>query len=168
MAVREFAVSVESLPGDVHMVGVRGEVDAAAAPRLEEVLLGAAEAARRVVVDLRRVDYIDSLGFTALTRTLDAVKARGGKLAVVCEPRLAGLFEVLALDTEFHVTEELDQGVKDALAQKTGSHAALGEQPWQAVLRAAREAIESGMVPPGDDELAHLRRALDELAGGEP
>lgn len=168
MAVSEFAVAVEPLPGDVHMVGVRGEVDASTVPRLEEALLSAAETARRVVVDLRRVDYLDSLGFTALTRALDAVKARGGKLAVVCEPRLAGLFEALALDTEFHVAEELDQGVQDALAQKTGSHAALGSRPWGPVLRAAREAIESGLVPPDDEDVAHLRRALDELAGGEP
>jgi anti-anti-sigma factor len=166
----EFSVEEEALPDGVHIVSVRGEVDAATASRLEEVLLRAAAAgALRLVVDLRRVGFIDSAGFTALARALDELKARRGKLSVVCEPRLAGLFEVLDLDEHFQVTVSVEDGVRRAQEQQslTSMPTLQLDQPWREPLRHAREVIQSGLVPPDDEELRLLRLALDENAGGE-
>ncbi len=70
---------------DWTMVVLDGEVDMASAPQLQHVLGGLLEAgARRVMVDLRQVSFMDSTGLTALFRAHEAMAAAGGELVVVC------------------------------------------------------------------------------------
>ncbi len=65
--------------------------------------------ARRVVVDLGGVEMVDSGTLTALKRTAGKLRARGGRLAVVCShPGLASLLRLTLLTYSFEVFGSLD------------------------------------------------------------
>ena len=72
-----FTMDYERVDGHV-VVHVMGEIDAATAPRLLEGLTaGASAGARRVVVDLAKVGFIDSTGLRALLQSREHVLASG-------------------------------------------------------------------------------------------
>src|SRR3712207_8032382 len=70
---------------------VGGEVDVYTAPRLRERLVELVDAgARNVVVDLGRVDFLDSTGLGVLVGALKRLRAASGTFGLVCskEPLL--------------------------------------------------------------------------------
>ncbi|MFO7572758.1 MAG: STAS domain-containing protein [Gaiellaceae bacterium] len=100
------------------VVVAEGEVDAFAASDLEAAL---EEAGRlgNVVIDLRRVSFMDS---TALGLVARAVRMRGeaGRLVRVVLPRGSArrIFEITALDGALPVTPSREDGLAE-LAEKT-------------------------------------------------
>jgi anti-sigma B factor antagonist len=100
---------------------VGGEVDVYTAPRLRERLIELVESgARDVVVDLGRVDFLDSTGLGVLVGALKRLRAAGGTFSLVCakEPLLK-IFRITALDQVFpiHPTVEAATG-----GEQTGAH----------------------------------------------
>lgn len=81
--VEALSLGSTPLPGKV-VVTVRGDLDAATAPRLRSVLsdLIDAEGVRCLVVDLEGLTFIDSAGIYALVQALKQVRSRGGDLAL--------------------------------------------------------------------------------------
>ena len=78
-----FEVRTEAPDGDVTVVRVSGEVDMTVSPRFERSLLDAASRpGRHVVVDLARLDFLDSSGVHALIKGYHASNAAGGSLTV--------------------------------------------------------------------------------------
>ena len=93
---------------------VGGEVDVYTAPRLRERLIELVESgAHDVVVDLGRVDFLDSTGLGVLVGALKRLRAVGGTFSLVCskEPLLK-IFRITALDQVFpiHPTVEAATG----------------------------------------------------------
>jgi anti-anti-sigma factor len=82
---------------------VSGEVDVYTAPGLRERLIEVIDAGgRRVVVDLGRVDFLDSTGLGVLVGALKRLRAAGGTLALVCDKEpLLKIFRITALDQVF-------------------------------------------------------------------
>jgi len=79
-----------------------GELDIGTAPQLEAALLDASRPGRRVVVDLRGLEFMDSTGLTLLTRWALAAAADGFSLALVQgNERIQRLFELTRLLTHF-------------------------------------------------------------------
>jgi anti-sigma B factor antagonist len=66
--------------GDTTIVAVTGEVDIATAPSLRAALAGV-PADAPLVIDLSAVTFMDSTGLAIL---LEAVRARGERVAIVC------------------------------------------------------------------------------------
>ena len=95
---------IVSLVGDVDLaaaVEVRAHLDAAVAP-----------SAPRVVVDMTRVDFVDSSFLHSLTRTWRQARAAGGEIAVVCsDPGIRRLLEVFGLTRRIRIFDELGQAV---------------------------------------------------------
>jgi anti-sigma B factor antagonist len=84
---------------------VGGEVDVYTAPRLRERLVELVDGgARHVVVDLGRVDFLDSTGLGVLVGALKRLRAAGGSFRLVCskEPLLK-IFRITALDQVFPI-----------------------------------------------------------------
>jgi anti-sigma B factor antagonist len=82
---------------------VGGEVDVYTAPRLRERLIELIEGgARAVVVDLNRVDFLDSTGLGVLVGAHRRLRLVGGTVGLVCakEPLLK-IFRITALDQVF-------------------------------------------------------------------
>jgi anti-sigma B factor antagonist len=71
----------------VRVIAVAGELDIATAPELC-ARLDATRASRRprLLVDLTDVDFCDSTGLRALLGAASAVRAHGGRFAIVCPP----------------------------------------------------------------------------------
>jgi len=77
------------------VVRVQGEVDAATAPRMGETVNRLLAERRRVVLDLRDVDFMDLHGLAVLMRATRLARSDGGKFAIArparCVRRLVEL-----------------------------------------------------------------------------
>jgi anti-sigma B factor antagonist len=102
--VQPLAVERTSSDG-VELVLVEGELDIATASRLISVLNGAVqEALRSLVVDLSRVDFMDSTGLALLINANRRLTRRRKGFAVVCPPGpLRRVFEVTQMVETLHV-----------------------------------------------------------------
>jgi anti-sigma B factor antagonist len=76
-----FEVSVDDL-GRVTVVRVQGEVDAATAPRVGEAVNRLLGRKKRVVLDLRDVDFMDLHGLGVLLRATRRARGDGGSIAI--------------------------------------------------------------------------------------
>jgi anti-sigma B factor antagonist len=99
---------------DEHTVlEVGGEVDVYTAPRLRERLVELIDAGGRdVIVDLGRVDFLDSTGLGVLVGALKRLRSAGGTFALVCnkEPLLK-IFRITALDQVFPLYPTVDAAI---------------------------------------------------------
>ncbi|MDX1935278.1 MAG: STAS domain-containing protein [Capsulimonadales bacterium] len=94
-------IASRTVESKIHIIDPEGEVDMYTAPLLREALLDAFEGgAQRIVVNLRRVDFIDSTGLGILIGGLRRMREGGGMLRL-CEPqpRVSRLLHVTDLDT---------------------------------------------------------------------
>ena len=90
-------------------ITVEGELDLATVPRLraEFARVGAIDGLELVVVDLRRLVFIDSTGLEAILRFESAARADGVELAVVRGPRaVERLFSVMQLDRRLRIVDD--------------------------------------------------------------
>lgn len=95
------------------VLAVSGEVDVATAPRLREKLVGlVGEGRSRIVVDLEKVDFIDSTGLGVLVGALKRVRTNDGDLALVCTgPRILKVFEITGLTKVFAIHRTVDEAM---------------------------------------------------------
>jgi anti-anti-sigma factor len=77
------------------VVRVRGEVDAATAPRVGEAVMRLLARRRRVILDLHDVDFMDLHGLGVIMRATRQARSDGGSFALSrpahCVRRLVGL-----------------------------------------------------------------------------
>ena len=90
----------------LEIIEVGGEIDVYTAPRLREAI----DAGHlRLVVDVQRVDFLDSTGLGVLVGALKKVRAGGGSLDIVCtHPRLLKIFEITGLDKVFGLHDSVE------------------------------------------------------------
>jgi len=100
--------------GDKTVVEVGGEIDVYTAPRLREQLVDlVAEGKYHLVVDMEKVDFLDSTGLGVLVGGLKRVRAHDGSLRLVCtQERILKIFRITGLTKVFPIHES----VEDALA----------------------------------------------------
>ena len=120
----ELSLSTRTV-GDHAVLEVGGEVDVYTAPRLRERLVELVEAgARSVVVDLSRVEFLDSTGLGVLVGALKRLRAAGGSLALVCgHERLLKIFRITALDRVFALYDTVDAATSAAPGTDAGQPA---------------------------------------------
>jgi len=81
----EFHVAEEPLRPDGVLLTVSGELDIATAPELRRRLAGVIDAgARRLVIDLRPISFMDSVAMAAILHARKLLD--GGRMAIVLEP----------------------------------------------------------------------------------
>lgn len=95
------------------VLAVTGEVDVATAPRLREQLIDLVnEGHHRIVVDLEKVEFLDSTGLGVLVGALKRVRTHDGELALVCtESRILKVFEITGLTKVFPMHRSVDEAV---------------------------------------------------------
>ena len=85
----DFGLVDEAIDDTTHVVSLRGEIDAATAPRLGSRLFGLADEGKRaVVVDLTDVTFMDSTGIGVLLNAVSHFEGRHAELVVVCDSDL--------------------------------------------------------------------------------
>jgi anti-sigma B factor antagonist len=107
----EFAVTTERIEPSSVILAVRGELDIATAPRLREELVGAiAAGARRLVVDLSAVTFLDSVSLATLISVRRQVPER--MAVVVARDSYARLiFEIAGLPRGLDIFDGRDAAV---------------------------------------------------------
>lgn len=96
----DFRSSCARLGRRAYLVSLAGEIDLHVAPRVgEELDRAIAKGARRLVVDLGGVSFIDSSGIAVLVRAAERLRPRGAELVLVCDDRrILRALEVTGLD----------------------------------------------------------------------
>ena len=92
------------------VITVTGEIHLSTTREFGQLLADAVARGRvRLVLDLARVDFIDSTGLSVLLNALRRITRRGGQLVLVCaNPTVLRLFEITRLDTTFDIQPTLD------------------------------------------------------------
>ena len=106
-------IETDLTEGWLRTISVDGELDAYTGPQLHDAV-GAAldEELSWLVVDLRKVEYIDSVGLGILIGGAKRAGEGNGGLAVVCErPNVRRVFEVSGTAELLNVVEELPSAV---------------------------------------------------------
>jgi anti-sigma B factor antagonist len=99
---------------DHTVLEVGGEVDVYTAPRLRERLIELIDGGGHdVIVDLGRVDFLDSTGLGVLVGALRRLRSAGGTFALVCakEPLLK-IFRITALDQVFPLYPTVEAAIE--------------------------------------------------------
>jgi anti-sigma B factor antagonist len=97
-----------------HMVlAVGGEIDVYTAPQLRAELIRLADAGyAHIVVDMERVDFLDSTGLGVLVGALKRARAAGGSVELVCtQPKILKIFNVPGLEKVFGIHPSVDEAV---------------------------------------------------------
>ena len=95
------------------VVSAAGEIDVVEAPSLRMVLSEVlASDCSRVVVDLSKVTFMDSVGLGVLVQFLKRFSAAEGDMRLVIgEPRVLRAFELTGLASIFSIFESLDLAI---------------------------------------------------------
>ena len=105
-----------SKQGDSSVISLRGEIDVYTAPRLRQALIDLVEGgAKDIVVDMERVDFLDSTGLGVLVGGLKRVKSNEGDLKlVVTQDRIMKIFDITGLAKVFAMFASLGDALGKA------------------------------------------------------
>jgi anti-sigma B factor antagonist len=100
--------------GDVSVLGVAGDVDAANAQVLREAVVTAIDSGPSVlVVDLTEVGYIDSVGLGTLVVGLKRASERGATMRlVVTSPQIQKVLNITGLLSVFEIYNNAPAAIK--------------------------------------------------------
>ena len=116
------AFEVEAVASGSHaVVAVRGEIDAHTAPTLKDRLLAlVTDGVDRVVVDLREVGFIESVGLGALVAVRKRLRPSDKSLCLVLgddQTVIRRTFEITGLDKIFPIHPTVEAAVQDCLQE---------------------------------------------------
>jgi anti-sigma B factor antagonist len=99
-----------STHGSFTVLAVDGEIDIQTAPELRSQLVKLIDAGTRaLVVDLTKVDFLDSSALGALVGAGKHAEREGGSLSVVCSsPKIIRIFQITRLTEVIPVYGDLD------------------------------------------------------------
>lgn len=97
----------------VEVIDVAGEIDVSTAPRLRALLIDLdSNNSYHLVVNLAKVEFLDSAGVGVLVGAAKRVRAHDGSLHLVCtQSRLLKVFKITGLTTVFAIYETVDQAL---------------------------------------------------------
>ena len=97
----------------IEVVDVGGEIDIYTAPRLRELLIDLVSKDNyQLVVNMDKVEFVDSTGLGVLVGGLKRVRAHDGSLDLVCTlERILKIFRITGLTEVFGIYETVDQGI---------------------------------------------------------
>jgi anti-sigma B factor antagonist len=101
---------------DHAVLEVAGEIDVYTAPKLREKLIELVnEGSYHLVVDLERVDFLDSTGLGVLVGGLKRVRNHEGSLKLVCtQDKILKIFRITGLTKVFPIHDSIDDAVADS------------------------------------------------------
>lgn len=111
-----FNVQVKPSPlhAEASIVEVEGEVDVLTSPRLKSALAAVVDAGTStVVVNLDRVDYMDSTALGVLVSAMKRIREKNGTIVLTgLNPHLAKIFEITGLRKVFDVYSTVEDALK--------------------------------------------------------
>lgn len=100
-----FKMDTRTLEQSLPVIELEGEVDVYTAPQLKQQMISILEGgAKMMVVDLTKVDYLDSTALGVLIGGLKRMRERDGNMVLICpSPRIRRVFEITGLDKIFDI-----------------------------------------------------------------
>ena len=97
----------------IEVVNVGGEIDIYTAPRLRELLIDlAGKNNYQLIVNLEKVEFLDSTGLGVLVGGLKRVRAHDGSLDLVrTQERILKIFRITGLTKVFGIYQTVDQAI---------------------------------------------------------
>ena len=117
VSVNGVRATTAQVGADAYVVSVSGELDVATAGLLgEELDRTSRRGARRVIVDLIGLTFIDSVALGVLTDGARRLRTAGGVCVVVSQdPRILRVFEITGLDRIFQIERSLSEAVEEVI-----------------------------------------------------
>jgi anti-sigma B factor antagonist len=102
--------------GDRTVVAVGGEIDVYTAPKLREHLIDLVSGgARHLIIDMEKVDFLDSTGLGVLVGALKRVRSEDGSLHLVCtQDRILKIFRITGLTKVFPIHASVEEALAAA------------------------------------------------------
>jgi anti-anti-sigma factor len=103
-----FSISISDRGGRA-VVAVRGELDLATSPELEQAVLERLDAGQAVVLDLRELQFMDSSGLAVLVTAHTRAADGGPDFAIVRPPaggEVAKILDIAGIEQQLHVVDE--------------------------------------------------------------
>ena len=106
--------------GDYTVIAVGGEIDVYTAPKLREQLVELVNSGQYdLVVDLEKVEFLDSTGLGVLVGGLKRVRAHDGSLDLVCtQERILKIFRITGLTKVFGIHDTVDEAIAARKSEK--------------------------------------------------
>jgi anti-sigma B factor antagonist len=104
----------------IEIVEVEGEIDVYTAPRLRELLIELVNTGfYQLVVNMEKVEFLDSTGLGVLVGGLKRVRAHDGSLDLVCtQERILKIFRITGLTKVFGIHDTVDEAIAARKAEK--------------------------------------------------
>jgi anti-sigma B factor antagonist len=104
----------------IEIVDVEGEIDVYTAPRLRELLIELlTDGHHRLVVNMEKVEFLDSTGLGVLVGGLKRVRAHDGSLDLVCtQERILKIFRITGLTKVFEISSTVDEAIDKRKSEK--------------------------------------------------
>jgi anti-sigma B factor antagonist len=104
----------------IEIVDVEGEIDVYTAPRLRELLIDLVNNGRyQLVVNMEKVEFLDSTGLGVLVGGLKRVRAHDGSLDLVCtQERILKIFRITGLTKVFGIHDTVDEAITRRKSEK--------------------------------------------------
>src|SRR6266566_7096767 len=97
--------------GDASLLSLRGEIDVYTAPRLRQAIIDLVDGgATNIVVDMEKVDFLDSTGLGVLVGGLKRVRMKEGSLAIVTsQDKILKIFDITGLNKVFPIHASVEE-----------------------------------------------------------
>lgn len=104
----------------IEIVDVEGEIDVYTAPRLRELLIDLVNNGHyQLVVNMEKVEFLDSTGLGVLVGGLKRVRAHDGSLDLVCtQERILKIFRITGLTKVFGTHDTVDEAIAHRKSEK--------------------------------------------------
>lgn len=104
----------------IEVVDVEGEIDVYTAPRLRELLIDLVNKNNyQLVVNMEKVEFLDSTGLGVLVGGLKRVRAYDGSLDLVCtQERILKIFRITGLTKVFGIHDTVDEAIAARKSEK--------------------------------------------------
>src|SRR6266849_1991423 len=104
----------------IEIVDVEGEIDVYTAPRLRELLIDLVNNGHyQLVVNMEKVEFLDSTGLGVLVGGLKRVRAHDGSLDLVCtQERILKIFRITGLTKVFGIHDTVDEAISTRKSEK--------------------------------------------------
>ena len=97
---------------------LRGEIDVYTAPRLRQSIVDLVEAGTpHIVVDMSRVDFLDSTGLGVLVEGLKRIRSREGTLSIIAtQEKILKIFDITGLNKAFPIYRSVEDALGEPVA----------------------------------------------------
>ncbi|MGQ9455808.1 MAG: STAS domain-containing protein [Armatimonadota bacterium] len=115
-----FNIELRTLDDNLPVIALEGEVDVYTAPQLKQAIIARLEkGAKRIVVDLTKVEYLDSTALGVLIGGLKRLREADGNLLLICpSARIKRVFEITGLDKIFNI-HNCEEEVRQAIGKES-------------------------------------------------